>query len=308
MIRKNLLLLLLVILSFSCGTTNQEDVEDAIFHAKQLLTGGRCGEALEALAKVPYQNSNVDYLTTYASAHACNAGYSTVNFFLEDLDKLSTTQTGFLGSLATFSTSNMAQDNSSGYQSLWVAINSLITAGGITDVSYAGRTDAIGASQNSNLSVFALYLILAQLGNFTNYYGNSVDATGVKGGGGNPNECYLDYTDGTAQAGIGLQGGDSCDLFNEGSAELNGNRTRRCEGIVLFNNFLDIILNISFSGNNSGNLNDLKSIAGGCTAGATFNAETCEVKSVSECVSNTTDIDNVQIERYYGIIIENMHL
>ncbi len=307
--KRNLLLILILTTILSCGKTNQQEVEDALFHARQLLTGGRCAEALEALAKIPAQPKNVDYLKLSASGHACIGGYSTPTFFLTDLSKVSASQTAFLGSLATFSTSNMTSNASQDYLSLKTAINILLLGGGNTTSSYANRTATLGSLDNNNLSVFALYMILVELGKFMNYYGNVDDSTGVKGGGAGINECYMDYTDATAQAGIALQGGDSCDLFNEGSADLNASRARQCEGIVLFNNFIDIINNVSFSGSNSGSLGNLSgSVTSACSAGATFNAETCDVKTFSECVNDTTNIDNVQIERYYGIIFENMHI
>ena len=306
---RNLLLILFLVLGFSCGTTNQEDVEDAIFHARQLLTGGRCAEALEALAKVPYQPKNIDYLEAAASAHACIGGYNTVTFFLDDLDKLGTSQTAFLGSLATFSTSNMTTSASSAYLSIKTAINTLIMAGGISSSSYANRSGAIGASANNNISVFSLYMILVELGKFMNYYGNADDSTGIKGTGGQANECYMDYTDAQAIAAIGLGTSGSCNLPNEGHPDLTGDRTRACEGVVLFNNLIDIISNVIFSGTNSGSLGDLAAgISSVCAGGATFNREICDVKTFSECVSNTADIDSNQLERFYGIIFENMHL
>jgi len=309
MSKTNLLLILIFTTILSCGKTNQEEVDDALFHARQLLTGGRCAEALEAIAKIPPQPRNADYLKISASGHACIGGYSTPTFFLTDISKVSASQTAFLGSLATFSTSNMTSNASEDYLSLKTAINILLLGGGISASSYSNRSAALGSLDNNNLSVFALYMILVELGKFMNYYGNANDTTGVKGGGSGLNECYMDYTDATAQAGIALQGGDSCDLFNEGGADLNASRTRQCEGIVLFNNFIDIINNVTFSGSNSGSLGSLSTnVTSPCTPGATFNAETCNVKTFSECVDDTTNINNVQIERFYGIIFENMHI
>lgn len=306
---KNLLLIILLTLCFSCGTSDEEKVEDAIFHARQLLTGGRCAEALEILGTIPAQPRNVDYLKTSASAYACLGGYSTVEFFATDLSKIGATQTAFLGSLATFSTSDMTQDPSAAYLQLKTATSVLLLGGGITESSFNARSGVLGTVENNNLSVFAIYMIMVELGRFMNYYGNAVDSTGVKGGGAQANGCYMDYTDADAIAGIALDGTDSCDTTNEGHPTITGNRERACDGIVLFNNFIDIITNVTFSGSNVGSLGSLaSSVTSACTAGAIFNAETCATKTFTGCVEDTTNIDAVQIERYYGIIFENMHL
>lgn len=306
---KNTLLIFLLVLGFSCGMSSEEEVEDAIFHARQLLTSGLCEEALEALSAIPYQPKNVDYLEATASAHACMGGYSTIEFFLTDLDKIGSTQTALLGSLATFSTSNMTTSASDAYISIKTAINTLIMGGGVSTSSYAKRSAALGSTANNNISVFALYMTLVELGKFLNYYGDANDTTGIKGGGPQSNECYMDYADATALVAIGLGTSGACNAGNEGHASLTGNRTRACEGIVLFNNLLDILANVSFSGSNSGDLGDLAgNISGACTAGPVFNAETCTTKTFANCVSDTTNIDAAQIERFYAIVFENMHL
>jgi hypothetical protein len=308
--KKNLLLLLLVIFSFSCGTTNQEDIEDAIFHAKQLLTGGRCGEALEALTKVPYQASNPDFLTVTASAQGCLGGYNTPTFFLEDLDKLGTGQTTFLGSLATFSTSNMTTSMDANYNSIESAINTLLYGGGISEVSFANRSGALTSSANNNISVFALYMILVELGKFTNFYGDANDTTGVKGGGGN-HDCYIDYNDGDGViAGVLGALAGTCTAVtdtSQGDLDMPAGRAKACDGIILMNNFLDIIGNVSFSGSNSGDLGDLASLGDLCAASGQISAATCSVKTHATCLNDTTNITDQDIERYFAIVFETMH-
>jgi hypothetical protein len=314
MLKKILLLILISTALVSCGATDEEEVEDAIFHAQQLLTSGLCTEAIEALLKIPYQPTNSTYLKTLASGQACLGGYNTTVFFASDLSKLGTAQTAFLGSLATFSTSNMTETNSSNYQNILNAIKTLTLAGAVAESSYAGRSAALGASKNKNVSVFALYTILVELGKFLNFYGNADDTTGIKGTGGQSNVCYFNYTNVTAVAAVSATTSGSCD--HPGSATghtslvLPANpdtRERACEGIVLFNNFLDIIANLTFSGTNSGDLNNLKSITNACTSIPGINTETCDVKTVSSCVSNAVDITDIQFELFYSVIFENMH-
>lgn len=315
MINKFLFLFLIFSTLLSCGKNSEEEIEDAIFHAQQLLTSGLCAEALAALAEIPYQPTNATYLKTLASGQACLGGYNTTTFFSTDLDKLGTSQTAFLGSLATFSTSDMTVTNSSNYQSIFSAINTLTLGGGVTESTFAGRSAALGASQNNNLSVFALYTILVELGKFLNFYGNADDTTGVKGTGGQANVCYFNYTNVTAVAAVSGSTSGACDHpgspTGHPSLILPANsdtRARACEGIVLFNNFLDIIANLTFSGTNSGDLNDLKSITNACTSIPGINTETCNTKTVSACINNTTDITDVQFELFYAVIFENMHL
>lgn len=314
MFKRFLIFILVSVCLVSCGSTDEEDVEDAIFHAQQLLTSGLCAEAIEALLKIPYQPANTTYLKTLASSQACLGGYNTTTFFATDLSKLGTAQTAFLGSLATFSTSNMTETNSSNYQSILSAIKTLTLAGGISESSYASRSVILGASKNKNLSVFALYAILVELGKFLNFYGNANDSTGVKGTGGQANVCYFNYTNVTAVAAVSASTSGACDhpgaAVGHPSLILPANpdtRARACEGIVLFNNFLDIIANITFSGSNSGDLNNLKSITNACTSIPGINTETCSTKTVSTCVSNTTDITDIQFELFYSVIFENMH-
>ncbi len=314
MLKNFLFLAIILTLFISCGATDEEEIEDAIFNAQQLLTNGQCAEALEVLLKVPYQPSNATYLKTLASGQACLGGYNTTVFFDSDLSKLGTSQTAFLGSLATFSTSNMTVTNSSNYQNIFNAIDTLTLAGGLTDASYAARTAALGATKNNNISVFALYTILVELGKFLNFYGNADDSTGIKGAGGLPNVCYFNYTNVTAVAAVSASSSGACDhpgsTTGHTSLVLPANtdtRARACEGIVLFNNFIDIIANLTFSGSNSGDLNSLKSITNTCTSIPGITTETCTTKTVSSCISDTTNITDVQFELYYSVIFENMH-
>lgn len=313
MTKANLLILMFLFMGFSCGTTNQEEVEDAIFHARQLLTGGKCTEALEALAKIPYQPANVDFLEAMASGQACVGGYSTVTFFLEDLDQLATGQTTFLGSLTTFSTSNMTSSMDSSYNSIESAINTLIYGGGIADPDFGSRSAALTFNGNNNISVFALYMILVELGKFMNYYGDANDTTGVKSGGPQANECYLNYAnfgDGIINAALTGGSSGSCDAAAEGHGDLDvpANRGKACDGIVLFNNFLDIIGNVSFSGNNSGSLSSLASLTDACTTILGAGADVCTVTTHSTCVSDTANISDLEIEQFYSLVFENMHL
>lgn len=322
--QKTLVLLFLLILTYGCGLSSEEELDDAITQAHRLLSSNKCGEAIAVLNGVGQQTSNANWLSAYASAQACNAPWKVVTFFATDLDKLSTaSSTAIVGSTATFTQAVMTSPTDGAYTNLRAAINTLLAAGGITNISYANRAAAIGTSKASNLAIQTLYLQLTQLGQFSRYYGNADQTSGTKGTGTNPssNGCYINYTDNAASGAqayltaVGALG--TCDTFVEGNPDLTGNRARLCEGIVLMNNFLDILANVTLdpTGNN-GNLGDLDELATSIeTACADANTNygvdfggTCTVKTQSICENNADNTYNIEhLERYYAVIWEGLH-
>src|SRR5690606_22852040 len=186
----------------------------------------------------------------------------------------------------------------------------------------ASRVTAIGASATSNLAIQTLYMQLSQIGKFSRFYGNASLADGTKGGGAGATQCYLTYTDADAKTYIdGVPGGlGTCNDTDTdtGRAELNGNRERMCEGIVLFNNFIDIVGNITIDPtSNNGSLGDLDGLSTDIEAvcadasGPPINFNlggTCTVKTQSVCVANADGQYNIEhLERYYAIIWEGLH-
>lgn len=316
--RLNLLFIFFLFGLLGCGLSNEEKVDDAITQAHQLLTSNKCAEAISILNSVGQQTSNPDWLSAMASAQACLAPWNVVRFFETDLGKLSTaSETAILGSAATFTQAVMVSPTDPTYTNLRSAINTLLSAGGITTISYANRAATIGASGASNLAMQTLYMLINQIGQFSRFYGDATPATGTKGSGGTSG-CYIDYTDTDAQDYINNIGPfGSCNTVNEGNANLTGNRARLCEGIVLFNNFIDILgsITINPTGNN-GNLSDLNTLANNIEAfcaDATANygidfGGTCTVKTQSTCENNVGAQYNIEhIERYYAIIWETLH-
>ncbi len=322
--QKTLLLSFLLLIVYGCGLSSEEELDDAITQAHRLLSQNKCGEAIAILNGVGQQTSNKDWLSAYASAQACNAPWKVTTFFETDLSKLSTaSSTAIVGSTATFSQSIMTSPSDGTYTNLRAAINTLLSAGGISNISYSNRVAAIGSSSANILAVQTLYLQLTQLGQFSRFYGNADSTTGTKGTGAHAsaNGCYIDYTDNSADGAqdyltaVGALG--TCNTFAEGNADLTGNRTRLCEGIVLMNNFLDILANVTLdpTGNN-GNLGDLDelatSIETACAdATATYNVDfggTCTVKTQSVCENNADNTYNIEhLERYYAVIWEGLH-
>tara|TARA_R110000868_G_scaffold83454_2_gene235542 strand:+ start:64 stop:1005 length:942 start_codon:yes stop_codon:yes gene_type:complete len=312
-VQKTLVLLSLIFLAFGCGLSKEEEVDDAISQAHRLLSANKCAEAIAVLNGVGQQTSNADWLGVYADAQACLAPWSVVSFFATDLPNMSTSQSAIIGSLATFQQAVMTSPSDGAYTNLRAGMNTLLYAGGLTQVSHSNRVSALGLIDANNIGVHALYMMINQIGQFSRYYGNALATTGVKGSGGG-SECYINYTDLDAQTIVGAYpAANNCNSIVLGHAQLTGNRARLCDGIVLFNNFLDVIGNIAIgdTGNNGGldelatNIGDLCAAAAG---GGLDLGGTCTVKTHSVCLNDTNgDISAAQIERFYAVTWEAMH-
>jgi len=314
-----LLFLFIACILIGCGASTQEEVENAIVTAHQYLSSKKCSEALQVLDGVGQQMSNPDWVSAYASAQACQADWNVVRFFETDLDLLNTSdESAVIGSLSVFSQANMDSPLSPSYTGLRNGITTLLSAGNVSPISYQARAISLGTSAANRLAVQTLYMQLTQLGKFARYFGNA-STTGVKGQGSGSNECYLSYTDADAQAIISA-GLGTCDDpgVDTGHPDLNGDRTRLCEGIVLFNNFLDIVANISLdpTGNNGdiGDLDELSTdLAAACAtlSGPPTNYDfggTCTVKTQSICENNVGgNYTMAHLERYYAAFWEALH-
>ncbi len=307
---RKLLIWTFILLLSSCGG-DPEEVTNAIDEANFLLTDRNCAEARAALDAVGYQANNARYIGVYASTFACEANYSTVNFFADDLTNLNSAAGGFFSSLAGFSTSDlMTSATDPDFLKLQEAIDTILYSGGNTSSSSFSRSQVFGTSDSTNLNVQALYMILVNFGRWLRYHGNA-SATGVKGGGTNPeaNNCLFTYNtsgpnyalvldalnDGTAQSG-------TCNSTNApfvgtddiSTADAATNKTRLCRGIVLFNNFIDIILNITFTGTNTGELNNLAATFETlCDDIAAFGAGLCALRDMTSC--EATAIENLEV-------------
>ena len=126
-----------------------------------------------------------------------------------------------------------------------------------TGFAVAGFTQA----DVERLEVFALYLILIQMGKFIYFFGNT-DSDGVKGGGTQSNSCYLNYTSLPARAVINAATPpNSCNPDGTtGHPDLDNDRALKCYGVILFNNFIDIIGNLTFVGDNADGLRDINNV------------------------------------------------
>ena len=257
----------LVILSstFGCGS-KEDEIKRSLKKARVHLSNFQCDEALDELNEVGIQNKNPDYLKILASAYTCKAGFSEPTFFGTDLPLMGTGDADFFGSITTFTTSNATSSLSLSYSYLQQAIETLLYPGDLNESSYANRVSLFGESEVSNMDSQALYMILAQIGNYLQLYGNT-DDSGNKGAGDTltTNDCITDYTTPSSQAArTAATGGgliSPCTSNADGHPELastaSGRKIRLCQGVVLFNNFIDIFSNLTFTGVNSETLDDL---------------------------------------------------
>ncbi len=284
----------------SCGK-EADDVKAAIEEAHFLLTDRNCSGAKASLDEVGYQANNADYIGAYASAYACAANYSTLTLFTNDLDSLSSTQGGLLGSLTLFSTSDdMTSATDSDFTNLQLAINTILYAGGQTESASANRETVFSSRDNTNLNVQALYMILVNLGRWLHFYGNP-DANGVKGAGtANTNTCLYTYSNPTVRLylGTGVTGSCTDDVGDVGSSDMmtgdaTEQQTRLCQGLVMFTNFIDLIANIEFTGDDVGELSAIgDTFESVCNDAATAGYDYCSMRDLSGCLAQ--DIDDLE--------------
>ncbi len=308
--------LFILFLSFSLSTcgklTGKQKIEQAITDAHRFLTEQKCGEALAALAQVDFQTRNPDYLSAYASAQACSSDFREPAFFSSAVDNIGTSNATLLPSLTTMQTSVTSSSDDQNYQALRTAINTLLYAGGIDDPSYANRVDALGEEATQQLGLQTLYMVLAQMGKYFYLHGNTDDSGNKGQRDTSANQCLTDYTNSQAATARSAFSATvpspifPCNSNSDGHSELAAGATDRkellCEGIVLFNNFLDIISNTSIVEENSGSLSDLQDGLNDL-CGPLGLATLCVQKSQALCESNESIRD---IEIYFLSIFETM--
>lgn len=243
----------------SCAKKPEEEVIDAIDEANYLLSQStpECQKAITLLEKLGRQNSNPLYLSTLASAYACRGGFSELTLF-DEVDTISSTFDEFLGSLTEITISDETSAESSRFNDLQTAIDLILFAGGKTVPSAVQQKTIFGNRHGNNMNLQAMYMILIQLGRYSQWYGNT-DAAGNKGGGPSGSTCFMDYTNGGAATIANTHGGGNvCVTANAGHPDLDYTgvttavaQKRLCQGVMLLNNMLDILENTTLSSNSS---------------------------------------------------------
>lgn len=262
-----LAMLILLLIAVSCSASKEEKLVDAIDTALYHLSQNdpECQKAIDVLEDISGGGSNPRYVQTLASAYACRGGFSELDFF----DEVGTIDsTNFLASLAQLTTSAQNEADSDDFNDLQTAIDLILYSGGRTSPSALGTIDKFGNRHGTNLNLQAAYMIIAQLGRYVRWYGNT-DAAGVKGGGAQGNTCFFDYDSNGVPTPLsvatGHGGGNACTGAGQGSASLDYAgvttalaQTRMCKGIMLVNNLLDILENTTLSSNDA--LGDIREV------------------------------------------------
>lgn len=299
-------LLTLLFLLQSCGQSDENKIDQVIEDANIYLSSRNCAKAKEILLTVGEQKNNARWVQIYASALACSGNFDEPTFFGTDLPKLSALQGGMIGSLTTFS-SSISTPTSLQYASIKESVEYLLYAGGLlTASSNANRQTIYGASDTSNMDIQTLYMLLAQMGRWFKFYGNA-DATGIKGTGTAANTCLMTYTDATAITSIqGGVSGSCTGVANNGHPDINVNKIpKMCEGIVLFNNFINILTNVSFTGGNTGNLGALTAVFSTlCSSEVNIPGAICTIYDQTACEAQPL----ANIERYSAWLFERIFL
>ena len=171
--------LLPLLFSLSCGTQDDElKREAAIEKAYILMSSGNCREAVSVIEAAPSTDTDARFIKTRSIAYACRAGYSTVRLFAQDLEQFSVVGGGsFLNALARFSTSSlMTEVDSANFEDMQKAIDILLYAGGIATTrqpTAARRATLFNDEDAGEINAQLSYLILAQLGMYFRYFGNT---------------------------------------------------------------------------------------------------------------------------------------
>lgn len=319
---RELVLLFIIFLSFSCAKSEEDLVDSAKREALYYLTANKCSNAKSALDEVDYQSDDSAYIRLYSDVYACKAGYSQLTTVIDNLGSLTATDADLFKTLASMPASQVeTAADSTAYTNIMLAINQLIYSNGTTP-SAAARITKFGAREAGDMDYQAMFLILIEMGKYFGFYGN-VAADGTKGGGAGAEVCLAELTDATARGHLdnALVGtGDSCTAALNSGASANSSIKsgdsdyvkKLCEGIVLFNNFQDILANISFSSNNS-ELGDLVNV------GAVLNTIETNAAGIEPAVTDYKDITSQtacetlavtkgnELQRHYALIIEDLH-
>lgn len=303
-----IIIIILTFTLYSCGQDKAEEISDAIEEANLLLSNYKCDEALTILNEVGMQNTNKKYLDSLATAYACKGSYSTTPLFANDLPNIGTASNSLFGSLAAFSSAtDMTTPTDSDFTHLQTAIRVLLRAGGHETSSSELRESTFTLREATDINLQAFYMILVNMGRWFYYYGNA-DTLGEKGAGAEPNTCLATYTDANALTAIDVVNSDSCNTgTNTGHVDIEGaSRTQRlCQGIVLYNNFIDTLSNIQFTGTDADTFDTIETVFSGvclaASAASSFSDSMCDVRDQSVCETQT----NQDIERFSASIFES---
>jgi hypothetical protein len=308
--RFNLTLFLLAF-CFSCAKTPEQEIISAKKEALYFLTEGDCSSAKSALDAITPESDDASYYSLYASVYQCFAGVKQLDIISDLASLVSPTTTSLWGTFAAFNLASVETEaDSTSYTNTMLAINKLLNAGGGSQPSAVNRQSVFGINPAGELDLQVLLLITVEFGKFLNHYGQS-DETGVKGAGNGNAGCLAEYTDTNARD--AAQASTAC--TNHGTESTLDMRTanadyirRLCEGVVLFNNFQDVLSNLTFSSNSS-ELADLSDVGALLTtlenlvSSDTPSQGYVNITGQAACETLATT-NQIGLERFFAVIID----
>ena len=263
---RSALILSFLILFCSCAKKPAEEVDEAIDLALTYLSDGKCDKAIDVLEEVGRDLENAIYLQVLASAYACRAGFDERTFLADDIPKIDSTAANLMKSLTTMTLSPETVADSDEYTDLRTSLEILLYVDA-NPPSQAAREAKYGPRKAGDMGVQTLFLSLTQLGRFLHFYGN-VDAAGIKGAGTastdeqgvTPSNCFVEYTYASAVTALGLAAGTCNDMSSDDghpnmlfapAATLTITKRKMCEGLMLVNNIVDILNNLTLPSDSS---------------------------------------------------------
>ena len=320
--------LVLFILFISCAKQPEEAVLSAKREALSYLTEGNCDKALEALESVNPNSNDGVYVSLLASVYECRADYRELDTVLNNLDALDADQTNLFATMAAFeSGQEETAPDSVKYLNIMKAIDTISRSS--ASPSTASRIELFGSFGGNDLNYQLLLLTTIGISKYLGAYGN-VNTSGNKGAGAGTARCLAQYTYANITAGSGyldqLTNG-TCDSSTQSNSETSilsadGEYVRRlCEGVVLYNNFLDLLVNITLPSDTTelGNLVDVSSVltlfkataiaAFGVTGDAASITTYENIRTVDSCTStaNLNSTNKNHLEAYFSVFLEGNH-
>ena len=314
-----------LLIAISCAKMDENRA--LIIRAQNELSKENCQAALDILNEVEGEK-NARWYQTKASANTCFSNFREISFFSSGVKNIiaNVSQPERLGqSLASFNLSaDMTTADDSDYISLINAITTLRMAGNPDTHDFDGRSEIWQEDENINMTLQASYLMVAALGMYMQYFGNS-NAEGMKGEGSGSNNCYLNYTDSLALITLGTLGSNAtipCTGSGSGHPDLSPANAgdplsgdilvRACQGIVLLNSLLDSIAHIPVP-SDSGELavvddvlEDRQEYCNTFLSGLSLDTQICETTSQDECEQIGT-MNPERIEQYFVVSFEFIH-
>lgn len=314
---RSFILIFLLFLFCSCAKTAPEKVDEAIDLALTYLTNEECEKAIDVLEDAGRDTENAIYLQVLASAYACRAGYNEITFLTTDISSINSTLLGFMKSLSLLTLSGETVKDSAEYVDLLEAFT-ILTDVDSSQPSYLTRVSTYGARKAGDMGVQALFLGLTELGKFIHYYGNVDPTTGVKGGGTQSNNCFLEYTDPRAIVFLGAAGGTCNDMSTDDGhvdlsfavASLTATKKKMCEGLMIVTNIMDILQNITLPASSSygsitslpGTVADFKTAIITADPGLSVLVNTTSQAACETLVTSASEFNNLQY--IYALLFE----